>query len=41
MVLMRHALEVALTHDRSEAALRAYINLTASSPCGPGGRRSS
>ena len=27
-VLMRHALELALTHDRSEAALRAFNNLT-------------
>ncbi len=28
-LLMRHALEVALTHDLSTAALRAYINSTA------------
>jgi class 3 adenylate cyclase/tetratricopeptide (TPR) repeat protein len=27
-VLMRHALELALMHDRSDAALRAYNNLT-------------
>jgi class 3 adenylate cyclase/tetratricopeptide (TPR) repeat protein len=27
-VLMRHALEVALTHERSEPALRAYNNMT-------------
>ena len=28
-LLMRHSLEVALAHDLSEAAIRAYINLTA------------
>ena len=28
MVLMRYALDVALVHDRSEAALRAFNNLT-------------